>query len=60
MYTRLTLESMAVGAALEILVDHEPATRNVPRSAREWGQEIEAVEAVDPGQWRIIVRKRVD
>jgi tRNA 2-thiouridine synthesizing protein A len=44
--TRLRLEDMPLGARLVILVDHEPAARNVPRSAREWGQEIEAVEAI--------------
>jgi tRNA 2-thiouridine synthesizing protein A len=66
--TRLRLEDLPLGARLMILVDHEPAARNVPRSAREWGQEVEAVEAVEPvppaglagpGLWRIVLRKRV-
>ena len=72
--TRLRLEDMPLGARLAILVDHEPAVRNVPRSAREWGQEVEAVEAVQteqagqaahaasptaPGTWKIVLRKRV-
>jgi TusA-related sulfurtransferase len=34
---RLALEAMPLGTRLDILVDHEPATRNIPRSAREWG-----------------------
>ena len=63
MRTRLRLEDMPLGARLVILVDHEPAVRNVPRSARDWGQEIEVVEAVTAGPgagvWKIVLRKRV-
>lgn len=61
---------MPLGSALEILVDHEPATRNLPRSARQWGQEVLCVEALqtdEAGQpsrpdapvWRIVIEKRV-
>jgi tRNA 2-thiouridine synthesizing protein A len=68
--TRLRLEDMPLGARLAILVDHEPAVRNIPRSAREWGQDVEAAEAVAsvaPGEadppgphlWKIVLRKRV-
>jgi tRNA 2-thiouridine synthesizing protein A len=70
--TRLHLEDMPLGARLAILVDHEPAVRNIPRSARAWGQEVEAAEAVEaasvaPGEadrpgprlWKIVLRKRV-
>jgi tRNA 2-thiouridine synthesizing protein A len=69
--TRLRLEDMPLGTRLAVLVDHEPAVRNVPRSAHAWGQEIEAIEAVEavpgvdaagptgPGPWRIVLRKRV-
>ena len=56
--TRLKLESMPYGAELHILVDHEPATRNVPRSAREWGQDVDAVTEVSAGTWRIVLVKR--
>jgi tRNA 2-thiouridine synthesizing protein A len=58
-YTRLKLEELALGASLAILVDHEPATRNVPRSAREWGQAVDVVEPFADGGWRIVVRKQV-
>jgi tRNA 2-thiouridine synthesizing protein A len=44
--TRLRLEDMPLGARLAILVDHEPAVRNIPRSARDWGQDVESVEPV--------------
>ena len=56
---RLALEALPLGAALEVLVDHEPASRNVPRSAREWGQEVRAVEP-DGALWRITIVKRRD
>lgn len=69
---KLALEGMPVGAALTLLVDHEPATRNIPRSAAEWGQEVRSVGPVDcaesaqsagpaaGGTWRIVLVKRRD
>lgn len=57
--TRLALEALPLGARLAILVDHEPARRNLPRSAVDWGQEIAGVDEVAPGRWRIVVIKRV-
>ena len=38
--TKLALEALPIGAVLRVIVDHEPATRNIPRSAAEWGQEV--------------------
>ncbi len=58
--TRLALEEMPIGAVLAVLVDHEPATRNIPRSAREWGQEVAAVEPAGERLWRILLVKRRD
>ena len=58
--TRLALEAMALGSVLAVLVDHEPATRNIPRSAREWGQEVAAVEPVGDRLWRITLVKTRD
>ena len=56
---RLALEDMPLGAALRVLVDHEPATRNIPRSAAGWGQEVRSVEPGErPGTWRIVLIKR--
>ncbi len=56
--TKLRLEALPPGARLRILVDHEPATRNVPRSLREWGQEVSSVEPVGIGRWAIVVTRR--
>jgi len=57
--TKLALEEMPIGARLRVIVDHEPATRNIPRSAAEWGQEVIGVTSVSPRTWAIDLRKRV-
>ncbi len=57
--TKLALEALPIGATLRVLVDHEPAARNIPRSAVEWGQEVLGVTAVSTGIWAIDLRKRV-
>jgi TusA-related sulfurtransferase len=60
--TRLALEEMPLGSCLVVLVDHEPASRNIPRSARAWGQEVVSVSqrAADSPTWAIRLVKRVD
>ena len=57
--TRLALEALPLGARLRVVVDHEPARKNIPRSAAEWGQEILAVDALPDGKWAIVLIKRV-
>lgn len=56
--TRLALEDMEVGQVLRVLVDYEPATRNVPRSVALQGDEVLRVEPVGEGVWAIWIRKR--
>ena len=58
--TKLALEALPIGAVLRVIVDHEPATRNIPRSAAEWGQEVlEVIPGGAAGTWAIDLRKRV-
>jgi tRNA 2-thiouridine synthesizing protein A len=57
--TKLALEELPLGAMLRVLVDHEPAIRNVPRSATEWGQEVLGVTRISVRSWAIDLRKRV-
>ncbi|HEU4731499.1 MAG TPA: sulfurtransferase TusA family protein [Kofleriaceae bacterium] len=57
--TKLALEAMPIGARLRVIVDHEPATRNIPRSATEWGQEVLGVTRLSLATWAIDLRKRV-
>jgi len=40
--TKLAMEELPFGATLRVIVDHEPATRNIPRSAREWARRSSA------------------
>ena len=56
--TRLRLEELPLGAALDVVVNHPPAATNVPRSAREWGQEVAGVTETAPGEWTIALVKR--
>lgn len=57
--TKLALEALPIGGTLRVLVDHEPAVRNIPRSATEWGQEVLGVEVISDGVWAIDLRRRV-
>ena len=57
--TKLALEELPIGARLRVIVDHEPAIRNIPRSASEWGQEVIGVTSLSPRTWAIDLRKRV-
>ena len=57
--TKLALEELPMGARLRVIIDHEPATRNIPRSAAEWGQEVLGVTSLSPRTWAIDLRKRV-
>ncbi len=57
--TKLALEALPFGATLRVITDHEPASRNIPRSATEWGQEVLGVAALPDGTWAIDLRKRV-
>ena len=56
--TKLALEELPAGARLVVRVDHEPATKNVPRSVTEWGQRVLAVAPAGPGRWDIFIEKR--
>jgi TusA-related sulfurtransferase len=58
--TRLQLESMALGEVLEVLVDFEAASRNIPKSSKNWGQACLAVEARGESVWAIRIQKLVE
>jgi tRNA 2-thiouridine synthesizing protein A len=55
--TKLRLEELAPGARLRVIVDHEPATRNIPRSLAEWGQRVVSVSPAGVGLWAIEIEK---
>lgn len=53
--TKLAMEAMPVGGRLYIVTDHEPAVRNIPRSAKEWGQQVIGTEVLPHNRWAIIL-----
>ncbi len=58
--SKLALEEMLVGEVLEVIVDHEPAVENVPRSLRNEGQKVLAVEKLNNTDWRLVIKKEKD
>jgi TusA-related sulfurtransferase len=54
---KLAIERMAIGEVLEIIVDHEPAAVNVPRSMAHEGQKVLKIEQIGAAEWRLFVRK---
>ena len=55
--SKLAIEKMALGEVLEIVVDHQPAAVNVPRSMEHEGQTVLEGRADGRGEWRVFVRK---
>ncbi|MBI2919404.1 MAG: sulfurtransferase TusA family protein [Chloroflexi bacterium] len=55
--SKLALEEMDVGQVLQVIVDHEPATTNVPRSMTNEGQQVLGVEKINATDWTITLRK---
>jgi len=54
---KLAIEKMAMGEVLEIVVDHQPAAVNVPRSMEHEGQSVLGVEQSGEKEWHLFVRK---
>jgi tRNA 2-thiouridine synthesizing protein A len=55
--TKLAMEAMPIGKRLYIVVDHEPAVRNIPRSAKEWGQQFVGIEELPHQRWAVVLIK---
>lgn len=56
--TKLALEALEPGAVLEVLLRGQEPLRNVPRSAREEGHEVLALEPRGEGTHRLLLRKQ--
>ncbi|ADC66336.1 SirA family protein [Ferroglobus placidus DSM 10642] len=56
--TKVKLEELKPGELLEVILDHEPAVRDVPRSVEAEGHEVLSVEKIGDKEWRIVIRKR--
>ncbi|MEJ2182822.1 MAG: sulfurtransferase TusA family protein [Nitrospirota bacterium] len=57
---KLAIEEMEVGQVLEILLDYEEASRNIPRSMEDHGQKVLGVEKVNDTDWVLKIRKEKD
>lgn len=55
--SKLALEQMEVGQVLRVIVDYKPSAESVPRSMREEGQEVLAVNQLSENTWEILIRK---
>ncbi|RJP18035.1 MAG: sulfurtransferase TusA family protein [Candidatus Abyssobacteria bacterium SURF_5] len=55
--SKLAIEEMRPGQILRVIVDYEPATRNVPRSMENEGNEILGVSKVNDSDWQILILK---
>ena len=48
---------MEPGQVLQVVVDHLPAVKNVPRSVTYRGHEVLKVGQVNDTDWEIVIRK---
>jgi len=55
--SKLVLEEMEKGQILRVIVDYKPSAESVPKSMREEGQEVIAVNPINDKEWEIIIRK---
>ncbi|MEQ8709525.1 MAG: sulfurtransferase TusA family protein [Rhodospirillales bacterium] len=57
--TKLRMEQMAAGDVLEVTLNQGEPLENVPRSVREMGWDVLAIEEIpgQPEQRRVLIRK---
>jgi len=56
--SKLALDELEPGQTLEVLVNHEPAVENVPRSMENEGHEVISVTKENDSDWLITIRKQ--
>ena len=56
--TKVAMEDMEPGEVFEIITDHEPAVRDLPRSLEAEGDKVISVEKIGESEWRIVVKKK--
>jgi len=55
--SKLAIEDLKSGQILEVIVDHAPATENVPRSLGNEGHKVLEVVKIGEHEWRILIQK---
>jgi tRNA 2-thiouridine synthesizing protein A len=56
--TKLKLEEMGSGEILQVIIDHEPAVRDVPRSVESEGHIVLDVSNISDREWSILIKKK--
>ena len=56
--TRLALDRMGPGEVLEVLLAGEEPRQSVPETSRSLGHEVLAVEDLEGGRTRLLIRRR--
>jgi len=56
--TKVALEEIESGELLEVIFDHEPAVRDVPRSVEAEGHEVIEIEKIGNEEWRVVIKKK--
>jgi TusA-related sulfurtransferase len=51
------MEQMTPGEILEVIVDHGPAAKNIPKSMEMEGQEVLEVKEINTSEWKFVLRK---
>lgn len=57
---KLAIESLEIGQILEILLDSEEASRNIPKSMEDHGQKVLKVEKINETDWILRIKKAKD
>lgn len=58
--SKLAIESMEIGQVLEIILDYEEASRNIPKSMEDHGQTVLKAEKLNDTDWVLLIRKDKD
>jgi len=55
--TKLALEELKNGEILEVIFDHEPAVKDVPKSVEAEGHKVLAIEKIGENEWKVVIKK---
>jgi TusA-related sulfurtransferase len=55
--TKIALERLPIGGVLEVRLKGDEPLRNVPESARDLGHTVLALEQLEDGIWRLLLRR---
>lgn len=56
--TKVAMEDMEPGEVFEVITDHEPAVKDLPKSLEMEGHRVIKIEEIGEQEWRIVVKKK--